>query len=163
MLETLPGNTGLQQATQQHTGGVVERLATLGYNRQLLATQQHTGGSSGDTGNTGLQQTTAGNSATHRREFWRHWQHWSTTGNYWQLGNTQEGVLETLATLGYNGHLLATQQLTGGCAGNSGNIGLPQCSNIQSTMSVITTTASNMLIYLMIFILHDSYDSYMKV
>ena len=39
---------------------------TADYNRQLLATQQHIGGGVREAGNTGLQQATAGNSATHR-------------------------------------------------------------------------------------------------
>ena len=88
----------------------METLATLGYNGQLLATQLLTGGGtgdtgntvlqqatagnsathrrgSGDTGNTGIQRATAGNSATHRRGCWRHWQHCTTTGNCWQLSN----------------------------------------------------------------------------
>ena len=43
---------------------MLETLATLDYNRQLLATQQLKGGDAGDTGNTGLKQATAGNSAT---------------------------------------------------------------------------------------------------
>ena len=75
-------------ATQQHIGGdailgynrqllatqkvVLERLATLGYYRQLLATRQHIECGAGEAGNTGLQQATAGNSATH----WR----WCNTG-----------------------------------------------------------------------------------
>ena len=113
--------------------GMVETLATLGYNGQLLATQQQLGGDGGDSGNTGLQRATAGNSATNRsdsgdsgnpelqratagnsattggdggdsgntwlqratagnsatpvRGWWRHWQHWATTDNCWQLSN----------------------------------------------------------------------------
>ena len=57
---------------------MLERLAALGYNRQLLTTQQHIDCGVGEAGNTGLQQATAGNSAT------------------------QIVVLEKLATLGYN-------------------------------------------------------------
>ena len=89
-LETLGYNRQML-ATQQYTGGVLETLATLGYNRQLLATQQQTGGSAGDTGNPGLQQATAGNSATDhgRRECWRHYR--ATLGYNRQLSNTQEG------------------------------------------------------------------------
>ena len=44
---------------------------------------------------------------------WRLWQHWATTSNCWQLSNNCEGMVETLATLGYNGQLLATQQQLG--------------------------------------------------
>ena len=29
-------------------------------------------------------------------------QHWATTGNCWQLSNTKDKMLETLATLSYN-------------------------------------------------------------
>ena len=96
---------------------MLETLVTLGYNRQLLAARQLKGGGAGDTGNTGLQQATADNSGTHGRGCWRHW---ATTGNCWQLSNTQEGVLETLATLDYNRQLLTTQQHMGGGAGDIG-------------------------------------------
>ena len=126
-------------------------LATLGYYRQLLATLQHIDCGAGDTGNTGLQQATAGNSATHRMWCWRprqHWarlqpatagnsathrmwcwrprQHWVTTGNCWQLSNTQDVVLETQATMGYNRQLLATQQHIGCGARDPGSTGLQQ-------------------------------------
>ena len=83
----------------------------------------------GDSGNTGLQRATAGNSATSK----------------------PERMLETLATLGCSGRLLATQQHLREDAGDSGNTGLQQ------------TTAGNPatpVICLMIFML---YDSYMKV
>ena len=68
---------------------MLETLATLGYSRQLLATQQHLYERmhAGDSGNTGLQQATAGNSATSTRACWRLWQHWATAGNCWQLSN----------------------------------------------------------------------------
>ena len=144
-------------------------METLSYNGQLLATQQQLGGDGGDSGNTGLQRATAGNSATTGRGWWRLWQHWATTGNCWQLSNNWEGMVETLATtgncwqlsnnwelmvtgsgnpglqratagnsatgrgwsqtlatLGYNGQLLATQQQLGGDGGDSGNPGLQQ-------------------------------------
>jgi hypothetical protein len=54
---------------------MVETLATLSYNRQLLATQQQLGEDGGDSGNIELQQATAGNSATTERGCWRLWQH----------------------------------------------------------------------------------------
>ena len=63
MLET--SNTGQQQATVGNSAKHrvhLETLATLSYNRQLLATQQHIGWGAGDSRNTGLQQATAGNS-----------------------------------------------------------------------------------------------------
>ena len=148
-METLAtlGYNGQLLATQQKIGVTVETLATLSYNGQLLATQQQLGGDGGDSGNPGLQRATAGNSATPVRGWWRLWQPWATTGNCWQLSNSCEGMVEnlatlgynrqllatqqqigvtveTLATLGYNGQLLATQQQLGGDGGDSGNPGL---------------------------------------
>ena len=69
----------------------------------------------------------------------------ATLGYNGQLLATQQQIgvsVETLATLGYNGQLLATQQQLGG---DSGNFRQPYATAI---------------IYLMIFIL---YDSYMKI
>ena len=97
-VETLAtlGYNGQLLATQQQLGETVVTPATLGYNGQLLATQQQLGGDGGDSGNTGLQRATAGNSATIGRGWWRLWQHWATTGNCWQLSNNWEGMVETL-------------------------------------------------------------------
>ena len=105
---------------------MLETLATLGYSRQLLAIQQHLREDAGDSGNTGLQQATAGNSATSKRGCWRLRQHWATAGNCWQPSNIYESMLETLATLGYSRQLLATQQHLREDAGASGNTGLQQ-------------------------------------
>jgi hypothetical protein len=54
---------------------MLETLATLSYNRQLLATQQQLREDAGVSGNTELQQATAGNSATTERGWWRLRQH----------------------------------------------------------------------------------------
>ena len=100
------------------------------------------------TGNTGLQQATAGNTATSTRGCWRLWQHWAIAGNCWQHSNIHERMLETsntglqqatagstatstrgwwrLATLGYSRQLLAAQQHPREYAGDSGNTGLQQ-------------------------------------
>ena len=129
------GNTGLQRATAGNS-----------------ATNRS---DSGDSGNPGLQRATAGNSATTGRGWWRFWQHWATTGNCWQLSNNWEGMVETLATLGYNGQLLATQQQLRGDGGDSGNTGLQRATTGNFRQPYATT-----IIYLMIFML---YDSYMKV
>ena len=77
---------------------MLETLATLGYNWQLMATQQRLWEDAGYSGNTGLQQATAGNSATPRIRCWRLWQHWATTGNWWQLSNAYERMLDLRLT-----------------------------------------------------------------
>ena len=112
--------------------------ATLGYNRQLPATRQHIGGGTGDPGNTWLQQATVGNSAAHRRWYWRRRQLLTTTGNCRQLGNTLKVVLETLATLGYNRQLPATQQHIGAGTGDAGNTQF-----LQHTKSLLLESAVN--------------------
>ena len=117
-METLAtlGYNGQLLATQQQLGG---DGGDSGYNGQLLATQQQLGadghwlwqpwattgncwqlsnweGMVTDSGNTGLQRATAGNSATTGRGWWRLWQPWATTGNCWQLSNNWERMVETL-------------------------------------------------------------------
>ena len=101
--------TSGSSATSTRDTGI--QPATAGNHRSMSGT--------GDYGNTGLLLETQNTGDVGNPGLARH-----TLQSAWQLlatRNTQEVVLETLTTLGYNRQLPATQQHIGGGTGDAGN------------------------------------------